>query len=88
MRSKFDKRFLLDDGMTVPWNDFNMNMESILSSENVTALSDYLGVVSPIELVHLMEIYRENAFFNSVVASWLDSDNPNVLIYRYMRDSM
>lgn len=88
MRSKFDKRFLLSDGMTVPWNDFNMNMESILSSENVTALSDYLGVVSPIELVHLMEIYRENAFFNSVVASWLDSDNPNVLIYRYMRDSM
>ena len=86
MRSKFDKRLLGEHGETFPWNDFNMNIETILSQEDARSLSDYLGVVSAEELTYLMKVYKDNSFFNSIIDSWLNSTCPNVLVYRYFRD--
>lgn len=83
MRSRFDKRFLGSNGETFAWNDFNMNMEEIVTQENARALSDYLTVVCAEELSYLRSVYRESVFFNAVVESWLQSDSPNARIYEY-----
>jgi len=82
-RSRFDKRLLGDAGMTFPWNDFNMNMKTIVESQDVRSLSDYLGHVSLSELNILLERYGENDFFSSIFNSWKESDNVNAILYNY-----
>lgn len=83
LRSNFDKRFLGEDGETFPWNDFNMNMEEIIKNKNNRALSDYLNVVMPAELIYLSKLYKDDDFFSEVFSSWLQSDSSNVLEYQY-----
>lgn len=82
-RSNFDKRMLGKDGATFAWNDFNMNMDEIITRGDVTALSDYLGHVMLEELEVLKERYKDNSFFMSIFNSWLDSDNVNAILYNY-----
>ena len=87
MRSHFDKRMLGKDGSTFAWNDFNMNMKKIVTDEDARALSDYLGVVSSVELTQLRDEYKDNNFFYSIFSSWLESDHPNAIYYRFQVDS-
>ncbi len=87
LRSHFDKRLLGEKGETFAWNDFNMNMKTIVEREDARSLSDYLGVVLPEELAYLREVYKDNVFFEGVVSAWLQSDSPNVLIYEYFKNS-
>lgn len=82
-RSRFDKRMLGNEGMTFPWNDFNMNIKDIVEQQNVRALSDYLGYIILDELEILLERYKDNAFFMSIFNSWKESDNVNALLYNY-----
>jgi hypothetical protein len=77
----FDKRIVAMHGMTFPWNDFNMNMERIVSEEDVHSLSDYLGFIFFGELEQWMERYKDSEFFRSIVDSWRDSDNGNAILY-------
>lgn len=81
VRNMFDKRLVGDDGNTHAWNDFNMNMKEIVETENVQALSDYLGVVGVAELNYWRSQYVDNTFFCAIVTSWMDSQSPNALIY-------
>jgi len=81
VRNMFDKRLVGDDGNTRAWNDFNMNMKEIVETENVQALSDYLGVVGVAELNYWRSQYVDNTFFCAIVTSWMDSQSPNALIY-------
>lgn len=84
LRSHFDKRFLADEGITYPWNDFNMNMETILRDEDNRALSDYLNACMPEEIVYLRQLYGENDFFRGLFSNWLQSDSTNVLEYTHI----
>ena len=81
MRSKFDKRFLGDDGKTFAWNDFNMNMDRIVSMQQTVALSDYLSIVSVEELNYVREKYRESSFFRNVFESWQQTDCQSAILY-------
>jgi hypothetical protein len=88
MRSRFDKRFLGDYGETFAWNDFNMNMDTIVERCDNRALSDYLDWVGPAELHVLRKKYQNNTFFEEVVNSWFDSSSANVLVYDYYRNNL
>ena len=68
-------------------NDYNMNMKKIVTDEDARALSDYLGVVSSVELTQLRDEYKDNNFFYSIFSSWLESDHPNAIYYRFQVDS-
>lgn len=83
LRSRFDKRFLAEEGITYPWNDFNMNMEDILKTRNNVALSDYLDNTFPGEIEYVRKQYEDNEFFGIVFDAWLRSESMNVQEYKY-----
>ena len=84
---RFDKRIIVSDPtkLTIPMNDYNVNIHEIIMNRKNTPLSDFLdkSLKEDIERVHMM--YCNNDFFMSVYNAWLESDSISAVVFKCER---
>lgn len=85
LKDDFDKRWILDEGVTVPWNDVNRDMERKVEMEDVTAVSNFLQVASLYELDYMAKKFDASEWFRALFNSWVESGEFSAEYYKHSR---
>lgn len=86
LKDEFDKRWILDDGLTAPWSDLNRDICISIERQDVGRVSNFLQGAGLYELDYVIRRYRSNTWFCQLVSSWLGSGEFSSEFYKHSRD--
>ena len=81
LTDQFDKRKILSGGLTVAWNEYNVNIDSAIEARDAGRVSNFLRYCAAEEIHWMHEKRRGDAWFISLFNSWLDSHEAPALYY-------
>jgi hypothetical protein len=73
LKDEFDKRWILEGGVTVPWSDINRDIITAVERMDVSYVSNFLQSASVLELQFVDNKFRDHEWFRLLWNSWLDS---------------
>lgn len=85
LKDDFDKRWILDEGVTAAWNDVNRDVQRKIELEDVVGVSNFLQVASLYELDYVAKKYGSKEWFMSLFNSWLESGEFSAEFYKQNR---
>lgn len=81
LKDSFDKRFLLDNGTSVPWNDYNRSIMESVKARDVSAVSNFFRHGTVQEIRYIMDKHQCD-WLQCIFNGWLQSDESNSLLYK------
>lgn len=85
LKDAFDKRWILEHGVTVPWSDVNMDICVAVERNDVGRVSNFLQGAGLYEIDYIVERYKQSEWFSALFSSWLGSGDFSSEFYKQMR---
>lgn len=81
LTDQFDKRKILSGGVTVAWNDFNVNIDGAIDQRDVVTVSNFFRHCTAEEIQWVHSKRSGDEWFQCVFNSWLESHEASALYY-------
>jgi DNA-binding transcriptional regulator of glucitol operon len=86
LKDDFDKRWILDGGVTVPWSDINRHIIASIEQRDITYVSNFFQSASVYELEFVEHKFGDSPWFKALWNSWLDSGDFNAEYYKSLKN--
>lgn len=85
LKDDFDKRWILEKGVTVPWSDLNRDICGAVERRDVGYVSNFLQDAGVLEIEYMEKKYERDEWFRSLFWSWISSGSLNAEFYQQSR---